>query len=105
MEQRKYTRLTLKFESEAVIKWNDVTIVGKIADLSVRDLFLESDEIIPLDERVECTIRFPGISSTTNVNDGVVTRHAENGFAVQFESMDRERFLRMMNFIVECIGL
>ncbi len=105
MEKRKYTRLTLNFESEAVVKWKDLTINGNIVDLSVSDLSLETDEKIPLNEKVQCTICFPGITSTATINDGVVARHTENGFAIQFKQMDREHFLRMMNFIVECIGL
>ncbi len=105
MEKRKYTRLKLDFESEAVVKWNESTIKGKIIDLSVRDLYLETDRKIPLNEPVECTICFPGISSTTTINDGVVARHTDNGLAIQFKKMDRAHFLGMMNFIVECIGL
>lgn len=56
-------------------------------------IFVETDEPIPLDEKVDLKLRLPGSSELVNVQGRVVrieptTPHAAGGIAIEFEQLD-----------------
>jgi hypothetical protein len=98
MEKRKHQRVP--FHAEATVESKDITIKGKIDNLSMRGMFISTDIILPDDDQVEIAIMLTGSSSQLSINlTGTVVRHTEAGIAIGFKEMDLDSFIHLRNVV------
>jgi len=97
-EKRSFTRVP--FQSEAIVKSSDKTILCDLQNLSLNGLFLKTSEKIPVREPVELEILLSGSSSELSIClQGIVVRETEEGVAVQFQKMDLDSFIHLRNVV------
>jgi hypothetical protein len=98
MEQRKHGRVD--FHAEAEVKCRDTVMNGKIKNLSMQGMFLDTDCRLSEDDALEITIRLTGASSQLSINlIGRVVRQADNGMAIAFKEMDLDSFIHLRNVV------
>jgi uncharacterized protein (TIGR02266 family) len=64
-------------------------------DINEGGIFVETDEPIPLDQKVELKLRLPGSKQLVHARGRVVriqpeSEHSPAGIAIEFEELDRE---------------
>jgi len=97
-EKRSFTRIP--FQSEAIVKCSQKTLVCDLENLSLNGLLLKTPEPISVNEPVELEILLSGSSSELSISlQGIVVRQAEEGVAVQFRKMDLDSFIHLKNVV------
>ena len=98
MEKRKTSRV--EFDINAMVKYDNNVVEGLVRDLSIRGLFVEADEFVPIGTRVTIAISLQGSTSDLTVNvTGSVVRHESDGFAIHFDEMDLDSFIHIRNIV------
>ncbi len=98
MEQRKHTRVP--FHAEAIVKCRDIVIKGKVENLSMKGMLLNTNCELNDDDMLEITILLTGSSSQLSVNlMGNVIRRTDTGMAIAFKEMDLDSFIHLRNII------
>jgi hypothetical protein len=98
MEKRKNKRVP--FHAEAMVKNKDIMINGKIVNLSMRGMFLNTDGRLPNDDQVKITILLTGSSSQLSIDlMGRVSRQTDIGIAIVFKEMDLDSFIHLRNVV------
>ena len=99
MEKRKHKRVP--FQAEAVVRDRDLTVSGKIENLSMKGLFLKAAAADVGTGPLEVTILLSGSSSKLSIElTGKVVRKTENGMALQFLEMDLDSFIHLKNVVL-----
>jgi len=97
-EKRKRTRV--EFSTKVIIKLEDSEIVTQsdTKDISLSGLYVQTDEKIPLNTKVDCKIILPGGIDEFGISiEGIVSRVDPNGFGINFVSMDPDSFAHLKN--------
>jgi hypothetical protein len=98
MEKRRNKRVA--FHAEATVKNKDITINGKIDNLSMRGMFLNTDGRLTDDDQVGITILLTGSSSQLTIDlTGRVIRQIDAGMAIVFKEMDLDSFIHLRNVV------
>ncbi len=98
MSTRQFSRVP--FRMAATIKTPDRQFQGNVENLSMRGMFLVTDERLPLGDQVEITMVLSGTSPEISVNfDGVVSRVADNGLGFFFDKIDLDSYTHLKNII------
>ncbi len=98
MEKRKHKRVP--FHAEATVKNKDIMINGKIDNLSMKGMFLNTDGRLTDADQVEITILLTGSSSQLSIDlTGTVIRQTESGIAIAFKEMDLDSFIHLRNVV------
>lgn len=93
MEKRKFERID--FKTEAVIRHRGVAFKGEIENLSLKGLFVRTEQQIPLDEQVDVTMFFYGSSAELSFNlEATVARVAPDGIGLNFRRLDVDSLVR-----------
>ena len=101
--KRNFTRVT--FDSEATVHYGDLTIRGKIDNLSLQGMLLRTSEKVPLNEEVEIKVSLSGASSELVVSlTGKAIRGTEDFLAFKFDGMDLDSFIHLKNIIAYNMG-
>ncbi len=97
-EKRKNTRV--RYCCEAVLSSGTKTVSGKVRDLSLKGMYLESDNSIETYEKIEIFIQqsMQNLPSTVELS-GVVSRNDNGGLGVQFENMSIESFKTLKEMV------
>ncbi|SNB46861.1 PilZ domain-containing protein [Geobacter sp. DSM 9736] len=87
MNSRKFERT--ECQTEAVINYKGTTFKGEVDNLSLKGLFVKTEQKIPVNEQAEVTIYFHGLSSDLSFSlQGTVVRNAEDGIGFNFQKID-----------------
>jgi hypothetical protein len=98
MEKRKNKRVP--FHAEAMVKNKDIMINGRIDNLSMRGMFLNTDGRLTDDDQVEISISLTGSSSQLSIDlTGRVSRQTDTGIAIVFKEMDLDSFIHLRNVV------
>ncbi len=93
MEKRKFERVDLR--TEAIVRHRDVTFRGEVQNLSLKGLFVRTDQKIPLNEKVDVAMLFHGSSSELSFNlEASVVRATGEGIGLNFRKIDIDSLVR-----------
>ena len=98
MERRNFTRVI--FKAEATVSYGGNSITSPVKNISLKGMFLETRETLPLNDSLEVKIVLSGNTTRLTVNlNGKATRQDDNGFAILFDGMDLDSFVHLKNVI------
>jgi hypothetical protein len=100
MNKRKYSRVL--FETKAVISFSDINIEGEVENLSMKGAFIKTKTPVNLVPNDKINLRLELTGSTSKLNlelKAVVKRIDEEGFGIEFTSMDLDSFTHLKNII------
>uniref|UniRef100_A0A831UC48 PilZ domain-containing protein n=1 Tax=Geobacter metallireducens TaxID=28232 RepID=A0A831UC48_GEOME len=93
MEKRKFERVDLR--TEAVVRHRDVTFRGEVENLSLKGLFVRTDQKVPLHEKVNVAMFFHGSSSELSFSlEASVVRATDEGIGLNFRKIDIDSLVR-----------
>ncbi len=98
MEKRKTSRIL--FDAEATVKAGETEIRGKIDNLSMKGMFLNTREVLPDHDQLRITILLSGSSSALTISlKGRAVRRENTGIAVEFSEMDLDSFMHLKKVV------
>lgn len=98
MGTRQFSRVN--FRVAATIKTAERQFHGDVENLSMRGMFLETDERLAVGDMVEITIILNGTSPELSITfDGKVCRVADDGLGFSFEKIDLDSYTHLKNII------
>jgi hypothetical protein len=98
MEKRNFDRIP--FQTKAIVRSKDATVIGIVENLSLDGIFLKSPEKLPLNRIVKIEVLITGTSSQLSILlDGKIMRHENVGMAIQFRDIDMDTFFHLKNII------
>jgi len=98
MEKRNFDRIP--FQTKAIVRSKDTTVIGIVENLSLDGIFLKTPEKLNLNRIVKIELLFTGTSSQLSILlDGKIMRHETIGMAIQFKNVDMDAFFHLKNLI------
>jgi hypothetical protein len=98
MEKRNFDRI--HFQTKAIVRSKDTTVIGIVENLSLDGIFLKTPEKLVLNRIVKIELLFTGTSSQLSILlDGKIMRHENIGMAIQFKNVDMDAFFHLKNLI------
>jgi hypothetical protein len=98
MEKRNFDRIP--FQTKAIVRSKDTTVIGIVENLSLDGIFLKTPEKLNLNRIVKIELLFTGTSSQLSILlDGKIMRHENIGMAIQFKDVDMDAFFHLKNLI------
>jgi hypothetical protein len=98
MEKRNFARIP--FQTKAIVRSKDATVIGIVENLSLDGIFLKTPEKLRLNRIIKIELLFTGTSSQLSILlDGKIMRHENIGMAIQFKNVDLDAFLHLKNLI------
>ena len=98
MSTRQFSRVN--FRMAATIKTAERQFQGNVENLSMRGMFLVTEECLAVGDMVEITIALSGTSPEISVSfEGKVCRIVENGLGFNFEKIDLDSYTHLKNII------
>ena len=98
MEKRELIRVP--FQIEATILHQDQTFQGKVENLSLKGMFIQTNGSFQLQDMIQITIHLAGESSDLEIKvSGIVVRMTEQGIGIQFEKIDLDSFIHLRNIV------
>ncbi len=92
MENRKFERVG--FHTEAIIKYGELSFNGEVENLSLKGLFVRTDQELNIDEPVEITVFFHGTNADLSFSlQAKVVRVTESGIGFNFQKIDIDSLL------------
>lgn len=87
MEHRRFSRVECR--AEALIKYKDISFLGEVENLSLKGLFVRTDQRIEVGEPVEVSVFFYGSSANLSFSlRGTVVRESDEGIGINFRKID-----------------
>ena len=93
MNVRRSERVSLDFDAEAVIFFQNKEIKGLIENVSTRGIFIKSKDIIPADENVKVCLLPVGKSNKTIKLNGLIVWSDNSGMGIQFDESEASNYL------------
>ncbi len=98
MEKRSFTRIS--FQTKAIVRYKNSTVIGVVENLSLNGIFLKTPEKLNINRVVKIELLFTGTSSHVSILlDGKIMRHENIGMAIQFKNLDVDAFFHLQNLI------
>ena len=98
MEKRNFDRIP--FQTKAIVRSKDTTVIGVVENLGMDGIFLKTPEKLNLNRIVKIELLFTGTSSQLSILlDGKIMRHENIGMAIQFKNVDLDAFFHLKNLI------
>jgi len=98
MSTRQFSRV--RFRIGATIKTPERQFQGKLENLSMRGMFLVTEERLSLGEQVEITMVLSGTSPELVIDlNGTVSRVSEDGLGFYFDKIDLDSYTHLKNII------
>lgn len=98
MNTRKFSRVA--FSVAATVVCGERSFTGDVENLSMKGMFVYTEEKLQIGEPVNITISLTGTEPEIRVDfEGVVSRIAENGVAFNFEKIDIDSYTHLKNII------
>ena len=100
--RRKYSRVGFATRIEIILKADGKQVIldANSKDLSLKGLFVETDQQFPLKTRCEVNIHLSGgIDDIKLAIQGCIVRQTESGIGIVFESMDVDTYTHLKNIV------
>jgi hypothetical protein len=98
MSTRQFSRVP--FRMAATIKTPDRQFQGSVENLSMRGMFLVTDERLPMGDQVEINMILSGTSPEISIDfNGTVSRVSDNGLGFYFDKIDLDSYTHLKNII------
>jgi hypothetical protein len=98
MEKRRYTRVA--FQAMASVQGGQTSFSGMVDNLSMKGMFVLTNEIVKCDIPLEISIVLSGTSSVLSIRaKGVALRQTDTGVAIKFLEMDVDSFVYLRNVV------
>ena len=98
MEKRIFDRIP--FQTKAIVRSKDATVIGIVENLSLDGIFLKTPEKLNINRIVKIEVLITGTSSQLSILlDGKIMRHENLGMAIQFKNVDMDAFFHLKNLI------
>lgn len=104
-ERRKRTRV--HFSTQVVIKTEDseVRAEANSEDLSIKGVFVNTEQKIPLGTPCDIEILLTGTSTRLALTiKGVISRQEATGLGIAFDSMDLDSYMHLKNIILHNVS-
>ena len=103
MEQEKRKKTRVDFETQVVLKTrvSQITMGANSSDISMKGMFVSTDERIPVGTPCNLEIVLSGTTSRLALGiDGVIACQDKNGLGIVFKSMDADSFFHLKNIVM-----
>ena len=100
--KEKRRKLRVDFKTQVVLKSgiSQIQATGSSRDLSLKGIFVNTSEKIPIGEKCNVTVRLTGMVDALSLEmEGTVVRDDKNGLAVDFSSMDVDSYCHLKNIV------
>jgi hypothetical protein len=98
MDKRKNRRVL--FEVAATVLSGPIGISGLVDNLSMKGMFLNTEERLPGDFPLEVSVTLHCSSSVFSIKfKGRALRQTETGIAIEFQEMDLDSFIHLRNIV------
>jgi len=77
----------VEFEVDVQLDGDGVQLTGRTADLSPGGAFVVIDQLLPIGERVDLSMRLPGVRGVCRIPSIVRWSRVDRGVGLQFESL------------------
>jgi len=86
VNNRQFDRMD--FNAKVLVSYADSTFAGTVENLSLKGLFIKTDQLVPLDEPVGILLSFAGSNGNLSLSlEGKVVRVSEEGIGVNFKKI------------------
>ena len=103
MEDDKRRRTRVHFKTQVVLKTgiSEIKAGAKSSDISMKGMFITTDEKIPVGTPCDIEIVLSGTTSRLALNiEGVVARRDKGGLGITFNSMDVDSYFHLKNIVM-----
>lgn len=98
MSTRQFSRVP--FRMAAIIRSEERQFQGNVENLSMRGMFLVTDERLPVGDTVEIAMVLSGTSPEVSIEfSGKVCRVSDDGLGFTFEKIDLDSYTHLKNII------
>ncbi len=98
MEKRANSRVA--FQANATINADGRMVEGAVVDLSLKGMFCQTAETLPVGTKVKVTVVLSGSSTELDIElAGAVVRSVDEGIAVWFAEMELDAFVHLRNVV------
>jgi len=103
-EHRRFSRVD--FHIVAAVRAGDRQLAGTVENLSLRGMFIATDQQLPIGEEAEISIALNDQPEEELIIDvsGRVTRVTSNGIAFAFDKIDLDSYVHLKNIIALNMG-
>ena len=99
VEQRKYSRNSVSLSVQVRLE-TGVLVEGRVCNVSLNGLFLETERSLPLGSRVKVRMTVGSEAEKADIScDGVVSRLDDRGVAIELGKIGEESMLRLCSLI------
>lgn len=96
MDNRQFRRMA--FNATVLIKHEETSFTGKVENLSLRGLFVKTDQKIPLNETVTISLSFTGSNADLSLGmEGKVVRVTDDGIGLNFKKVSIDSLEKSMS--------
>lgn len=96
VQKRQFERVDCR--TEALVTYYDLSFKGEVENLSLKGLFVKTDQKVDMNEPVGVTVYFNGESGQFSFSlQGKVVHVAENGIGVNFQKIDMDSLVHTMS--------
>ncbi|HUV50405.1 MAG TPA: PilZ domain-containing protein [Anaerolineae bacterium] len=103
MKDDKRKRTRVHFKTQVVLK-TDISKIktdAKSSDISMKGMFISTDEKIPAGTPCDIEIVLSGTTSKLALNiEGVIARQDKEGIGITFNSMDVDSYFHLKNIVM-----
>ena len=103
MEKNRRKRTRVDFTTKVVLKTESdlITVNADSADISLKGIFIKTEDKIIPGTRCDIEILLSGTSSRLSLNiKGVIVHQRKDGLGVNFESMDVDSHFHLKNIVM-----
>lgn len=101
-EQERRNQIRVDFDTEVTVKTQEMTATynGSSRDLSLRSVFVKTDDILKVDTPCRVEIRLTGLENELLLfMEGHVVRIGRDGYAIYFDSVDLDSYTHLKNIV------
>lgn len=101
-DQEKRQRLRVDFDTEVTVRTEgkETTYSGSSRDLSLRSVFIKTDNILDLETTCQVEIRLTGLDNDLILHmEGHVVRSTDEGYAIFFDAVDLDSYTHLKNIV------
>ncbi|MBT0665169.1 PilZ domain-containing protein [Geobacter pelophilus] len=101
MDNRQFSRMD--FNAKVLVSYEGSSFTGTVENLSLKGLFVKTDQKVPLDETVGIVLSFAGSNGNLSLSlEGKVVRVSEDGIGLNFKKISVDFLEQTLGNSSEC---